>query len=349
MKTMIFKIKSRIEKELANYIKNLQSLHSLSTIAPVLYKNIKEFLFRKGKRVRPALFVISYLGFAKKIAPGFFRSAISLELLHDFMLVHDDIIDKSDTRRGKPSMHRMFNKFLQGRKNIKFNGEDLTIVAGDVMYAMALHAFLAVREDLKRKEAALKKLIEAALYTGSGEFIELAYGMDKIERITKEQIYTVYDLKTANYTFATPLCMGAILAGAKKNDSNSLFEFGICVGRAFQIKDDIIGIFGKESDIGKPNLTDLKESKKTILIWQAYRATNKKNKKVIKRILSKHDVNRDDLERVQKIILDSGALEYAKKEIEALILKAQGILQRSKMKVYYKRLLSAYVADILAV
>ena len=157
--------------------------------------------------------MIGYLGYAGKTAPSLYRSAASLELLHDFMLVHDDIIDKSDTRRGQPSMHALLNKYLKNHRDIKFTGEDLAIIAGDVMYAMALHAFLSVREDPKNKEASFKKLIEAALYTGTGEFIELILSLKNIDAITKNDIYKIYDLKTANYTFSTPLVMGATLAG----------------------------------------------------------------------------------------------------------------------------------------
>src|SRR4030042_1567895 len=106
---MIKGIKNRIEKNLKSYIGDLDKLYSLSRISPLLAKNIKEFVLREGKRVRPILFIIGYLAYAKKQAPFLYRSAVSIELLHDFMLIHDDIIDKSDTRRGKPSLHKKLN------------------------------------------------------------------------------------------------------------------------------------------------------------------------------------------------------------------------------------------------
>ena len=107
------------------------------------------------------MFIIGYLSFAKKAARGLYTSALSIELLHDFMLVHDDIIDKSKTRRGKPSMHKMLDNHLAKFKNIKFSGQDLGIVVGDVMYAIAINAFLAINEDFTRKQRALKRFIEA--------------------------------------------------------------------------------------------------------------------------------------------------------------------------------------------
>lgn len=345
---MFLEIKNRVESELSRYILSIDRLYSLNKISPILFKHIKDFVSGDGKRIRPILFIIGYLGFAKKVAPGLYRSALSLELLHDFMLVHDDIIDKSQTRRGRPSMHAALNQYLAGYKGtIKFNGQDLSIVAGDVMYAMAIHAFLSVKEDMQRKETALKKLIEAVIYTGSGEFIELLYGVKNIEEISKADIYKIYDLKTANYTFASPLSIGAILAGAKKDQIEKLFNYGIYLGRAFQIKDDILGIFGSEDEIGKSNLTDLQEAKKTILIWYAYNNSTKENKSTIKSILSKAKVDKRDLLKMRKIITKSGALDYAQKEIARLLKKAQTINASSKMYPPYKNFLYNYSLKIL--
>jgi geranylgeranyl diphosphate synthase type I len=345
---MFLRIKNRINKELKGFILGIDKSYSLSKIAPLLYRSIKEFALRDGKRIRPILFLIGYLGFAKKAPAGFYRSAVSLELLHDFMLVHDDIIDKSLTRRGKPSMHAMLNSYLGRYKNIKFNGQDLAIVIGDVMYALALHAFLSVTEDAQNKEAALKKLIEAAIYTGSGELIELLCGIKDIDKVTKQDIYRIYDFKTANYTFASPLSIGATLAGAEKGQINRLFNYGIYLGRAFQIKDDYLGIFGVQAKTGKDNLTDLKESKKTILIWYAYTHSNEKNKAGIKRILAKKDLNKNDLYRMRRIIVSCGAVDYAKKEIAKLIKKAFLLNKSSAMHPKYRRFLEAYSRETLA-
>jgi geranylgeranyl diphosphate synthase type I len=298
--------------------------------------------------VRPILFVLGYLGFAKKIAQGLYTSALSLELLHDFMLVHDDIIDKSDTRRSKPSMHKMLNDYLANYKNVKFNGQDLAIVLGDVMYAMAIQALLSIKENKERKERALKKLIEAAIFTGSGEFIELLYGVKDILKITKEDIYKIYDLKTAHYTFAIPLSAGAILAGASQKEINRLTKYGIYLGRAFQIKDDILGMFGDETKIGKSTLTDLQEAKKTILIWYAYNNTERKNKMLTRRILSRERVNRKELLEMRKIILSSGALDYAKEEVADFMQKAYRLIKSSQMDARYKTLLYEYSQEILS-
>ncbi len=347
MKTMLIKIKNRIEKEIPAYLNRLDMACRLSRASPLLFNTIREFLLRSGKRIRPILFIIGYLGFAKKIALGLYSSALSMEFLHDFLLVHDDIIDKSDIRRGKPAMHKILNNYLKKYKGIKFNGQDLAIVAGDVIYSISFHSFLSIKEDPFRKEAALKKLIEAAMYTGSGEFIELICGAKDIGKITKEEIYQVYYYKTAYYTFAAPLAMGAILAGASKKESDILFRYGICLGRAFQIKDDILGMFSHESQIGKSILTDLKEAKKTILIWQAYNNSGSIIKKEIRQILAKSNTQKNDLLRIRDIITGSKALDSVKNEILRLIESSKRELAHSKMSNRHKKMLDAYSQKIL--
>lgn len=346
---MFLEIKNRIEQELAAYIRDIDKTYCLNKLSPILFSNIKEFILRDGKRIRPILFCIAYRGYSGKTPPGLYRSALSLELLHDFMLVHDDIIDKSDTRRGKPSMHSQLNRCLKTGKNIKFNGEDLSIVIGDVMYAMALDAFLAVKENPARKELILRKLISAAFYTGCGEFIELLLGARPLKSITKNDIYKIYDYKTANYTFASPLSMGAHLAGANGLQIKKLFDYGMCLGRAFQIKDDIIGTFSQKAKIGKSNLTDVSEAKKTILIWYAYNHCDKADKAAIERIFSDKNAGGKELIKIRRIISDSGSLNYARREIKQLLNRSDDIMQSLNMRNKYRDTLIKFSRKILYV
>jgi geranylgeranyl diphosphate synthase type I len=344
---MFLKIQKNIEKELAAYIGSINKLYSLNRLSPTLFKNIKEFICRDGKRIRPVLFCIGYLGFSKKTPPGLYRSALSLELLHDFMLVHDDIIDKSDKRRGKPTLHILFNKFLKKNKKIKFSGEDLAIVAGDVMYAMALDAFCAVKEDMRRKENTLKKLFLAALYTGSGEFIELLLGIKPIEKVTRQDIYKIYDYKTANYTFASPLTMGATLAGAKPRQIEKLRSYGMLLGRAFQIKDDIIGTFGAVKETGKSNLTDIQEAKRTLLAWYAFNHAAAKDRLLIQKIMKNKSTRKTQLLKMRKIIKDTGALDYAQNQIKSLYARAAAQISSLNMDPKYKQALEDFSRKIL--
>ncbi|TRZ95526.1 polyprenyl synthetase family protein [bacterium] len=345
---MIEKIKNKIEKSLKSFARSIDKRYGLQVISPIVPKNIAEFILRPGKRIRPILFVIGYLGFSKKPAAGLYTSALSFELLHDFMLVHDDIIDKSDLRRGRPSMHAMLKKYIAHDQRVKFNGQDLAIVIGDVIYAISIDAMLKIRENYQRKEKALKQLIRATIYTGSGEFIELLCGGKKLNATTKEVIYKIYDYKTAYYTFSCPLSTGAILAGASPKEINTISRYGIYLGRAFQIKDDILGMFSQEQETGKSTLSDLQEAKKTLLIWYAYNHSARKLKAEIQRIYNKRIVNISDLKIMRRLIISSGALEFARKEITVLANKASGLIKSSRMKKTYRDFLYHYSQQILS-
>jgi len=336
---MLNQTKFKLDQELVSYASRLDQDYRLKNISPLLSAKIKDYILRPGKRIRPTLFIMGYLAYSRKPASGLFRSALSIELLHDFMLIHDDIIDKSDLRRGKPAMHKIFNDHFAKMRNIKFNGQDLAIVVGDILYALAMDAFLEIQEKPERKEKALRKFVHAALYTGCGEFIEMVCGAKTIEKISQADIYKIYDLKTAYYTFAYPLSIGATLAGANEDQIKKIFDYGVYLGRAFQIQDDILGMFADEKKIGKSILSDLQEAKKTLLIWRASRTADLANRKKIKQVLLKEKVALSDLVKMREIIKNSGSLDYARKQIKTLNNQAVKICTTLTIPPEYKKFL----------
>lgn len=346
---MLKQIRKKLDLELKTFFKEADKKYNLSKLSPILYDYIKDFCLRDGKRIRPMLFVLGYLGFSKKKPANLYKSALSLELLHDFLLVHDDIIDKSALRRGKPAMHTMFNKYVKKYKDPKFTGVDLAIIAGDIIYALSIDAFLSVKERQKNKEAAFNQFIKSMVLTGTGEFIEVLLGAESLSKIKKEDIYKIYDYKTAHYTFSSPIATGCILAGANQTEVKKLISYGMDIGRAFQIRDDILGIMASEKETGKCCLADLQESKKTLILWQAYSKANNKNKATIKKIMDKQKVTQKDLKEVQSIIIRTKALDYAKKEIKRLVNEAHKTLQTSKIKPSVKKEILLFGEKILNV
>lgn len=346
---MLEKIKNNIELSLSRFAADLDKTYRLSGISPLLNKSIKNFILRKGKRLRPLLFALSYLGYSPRPAKGLYESAVALELTHNFLLIHDDIIDKSGFRRGEPSMHKMLDSSLAAYRNIKFSGNDLAIVIADIIYAMAVNLFLSIDENKERKEKAMKKFSEIVIYTGAGQFIELLYGAKSINRIKKEDIYKIYDLKTAYYSFSYPLSLGAVLAGEKEKELKELFEYGRLIGRAFQIKDDILNLFAMEKETGKPALTDLKEAKKTILLELTYQRLSPKGKVRINEILNKKLLDSKDISSLREIISDSASLKSAKQEISSCLDRAKKIGALLKMRPSYKKPLETYSEELLRI
>ncbi|MDD5439988.1 MAG: polyprenyl synthetase family protein, partial [Candidatus Omnitrophica bacterium] len=302
---MLATIKKRIQREMSGYFKSLERAYPAEIFSPVLFRHIRAFLSRKAKRMRPVFFIVGYRGTSKNVPRGLYRSAVSVELLHNFVLIHDDIIDRSPVRRDRLSMHAALDHYLATRRHVNYGGRDLALIAGDILYALGIANFLAVKADPARKEAALQKLMEAAVYTGSGEFLELLAGSKNPGSITRENIYRIYDLKTGIYSFAAPLTTGALLAGAGKKDLDILYRCGIYAGRAFQIKDDIADIIGSGDNGAADTLADLRESRRTILIWYAYHNSGARTRLALTRLIEKKFLSETDLLTKRTIIIDS--------------------------------------------
>ena len=174
------------------------------------------------------------------------------------------------------------------------------------------------------KIRALSKINQEFIDTGYGQIIDV-FG-EVMEKVDEKHVMLVHYYKTGKYTYETPLHVGAILAGAKEEELNVLTEYAIPAGIAFQMQDDILGMYGDEYRIGKPADSDLKEGKKTLLIVKALEKGNKKQKAILEDLLGKTHIKNEELELARKIIIDTGSLEYSKKTALRLVMKAKNKL-----------------------
>jgi geranylgeranyl diphosphate synthase type I len=338
---MLNSLRKKIDQSLASFLTRVEKDYRLHLVNPILYNSIREFSLREGKRIRPLLLILSYKGYlprGRKVPPSLYHASTCIEFLHNFMLIHDDIIDCSDLRRGKPTMHRILRKTIACSNPDKL-GTDLAIIAGDIVYALAIDAFLSIKEEPVRKERALKYFIQTAAFTAMGEFIDTVGGVDTLAHVHEKDVFLNYSLKTARYTFDCPLVTGAILAGAPEREIKRLAEFGLLIGQAFQIQDDIIGIYETEKKIGKSILSDLEEQKKTLLIVHAFRTLKGKKRAAFLKTFLKPKKNLADLETIKKILNDAGSLTYALDAVRTRTLKADKILTHLTMSPQYRNLI----------
>ena len=341
MAVSIDHIRQRIEISLASFLERVKKDYKLHLVSPILFESIKDFTLREGKRIRPLLLILSYKGYAqhkKNISKDIYNASTCMEFLHNFMLIHDDIIDCSNLRRGKPTMHKLLANAVKTDNPDKL-GRDLSIVAGDIVYALAIDAFLSINESLDRKERALKYFIQTAAFTAMGEFIDTLHGVESIDKVKEPDVYLNYTLKTARYTFDCPLVTGAILGGADNREIKKISEFAIMIGQAFQIQDDIIGIYESEKNIGKSILSDLAESKKTLLVCHAYEHLKGARRAQFLKCFSKKSKTFKDLVAVRKIFIDAGSLDYSLDAIKTRLEKSQKILSILKIMPTYRNLI----------
>lgn len=345
---MIERYLNKINAGIRRVLDEANRHYRLRQVSDHLFSFSREFVLRKGKRIRPLLFVLSYKGYAAKPTrdeDSLFTSAASIELLHDYMLIHDDVIDNSSLRRGKPTLHKMFDHKLRLPDRAKI-GKDLAIVAGDILFALAIASLTTVKENRRRKEETLRKLAETAAYTGAGEFIDIVSGHENIDDLTEDRIFLNYTLKTARYTFECPLLMGAILAGAPASEQNKLSRLGLAAGQAFQIYDDMLDLFATQDVIGKPVLTDLNESKKTLLVFMAYRNLRGKSRVQLRQILEKNNKTLADLDALRHLIVASGSYASCLDRMKKLQKKAMCLCDELKMKKAHKKALRSVIEKL---
>ena len=309
-KNQLNSLRERVNLKLEDYFKFKLDECDDQVIRNVIIK-LKEFTMNGGKRVRPILMIMGYNLFSE-INENIINASISIEMAQSFLLIHDDIMDQSDIRRGKPSFHRAVEKSLHldgaGRM-----AENIAISAGDLIDTFSHEALLRSGfpiENLLDADFQFSKIIED---TGKGQILDIYSSLEDV--YSEDRLLKLHFLKTARYTIQGPMLMGALLSGNKKY-LNEIEEFGKNAGIAFQLYDDMLGLFGDEKKTGKSIKSDVNEGKKTLLMIKAYESSDNITRKFIDKCLNSGDISDSDFEKLRKIVRDSGSLEYTKQKID---------------------------------
>ena len=314
--------KEKINQELDIFLnEKARQAKKISKDCEKLVKAVKEFTLRgQSKRIRALLVILSYKGFGGRGNKEIIKAASFIELIHSYLLIHDDIIDQDDLRRGKPTIHKYFEnivKFKLPKDKSEPFGVSMGILAGDVSCALGYEMLMKSKFPDKIKLKAIAKLNDLIFKVLQGETLDVFTQISK--QISKEKIYKVYEYKTAHYSFEQPLHIGGILAGACEKDFKKLSKYAIPIGIAFQIQDDLLGLFGEEKIIGKPIGSDLREGKKTLVISTAIKRSGKKDKEIIFQILGNKNITLRDIKKVRDIVRKTKALDDCQKLINNYI------------------------------
>ena len=279
------------------------------------YKDLEEFS-KGGKSIRPFFVYLGYLiglgikKMDKRQLENILPICLAYELIHNYFLIHDDIIDKSPIRRGRATIHRKYaNDYGQ------HYGVSQAIVIGDLAYVEAIKLFnqLNLKEQIKYKsQNVLNDIIIETIY---GQALDIQYSF---KRPNLDDIWKVAELKTARYSFVGPLTIGAILAQASKSQIRAIERYGMALGKAFQLKDDILGVFGDEKKLGKSTLSDMREGKNTLLFYKTLKLAKGKDLLFINKIWGSEKSNKEDLKTVQRIMESSKAKNWCENQIKSL-------------------------------
>ncbi len=315
----------RIDSFIKNYYDEKIS-SSQDDYARELYGVIAEYCLRDGKRIRPLLLLASYIGYRRffKKTDEVLKLAAVVELMHSFLLIQDDIIDRSETRRGGKSLHILLGEkygHLTHNPNI---GPDIAIVLADIIFSNAMEIIYSVRIDLKVKNRFLEIFSKTYEKTAWGQILDSLNSMVKTMERGNSAPMKIGLMKTAWYTIVYPMMMGYVLSGGKSNrELRAIEEFAIPLGEAFQIRDDILGVFGKEESTGKPGDSDILEGKFTMLIYYALEILGEGDGVAFSNLLLKKNKSAGDVSEVRNMLERSGALKKAMDRHGALIEEAR--------------------------
>lgn len=342
--------KEKVDPEIANVLDEIieKSKGDGKIIVDAL-KQVKKITLSGGKRLRPALMYWGYKGAGGKNEKEILKTSVSIELIHIFLLIHDDVIDKDAKRHGTETIHhrytRMGEKFPAIKDNAKHFGNSMGIIVGDIIGAVGNQIIYKSAFPAEGIVSALKKLqsIVATVAIGEAQDVIIEYK----GKASEKEVMDVYRNKTAKYTIEGPLHLGAILGGADKIILDKITKFSVPIGIAFQIQDDILGIFGSEKKIGKPVGSDIREGKQTILVIKALENSNKDQKAKLKFLLGKDDLTIAEIQEFRKIIVDTGSLEYSKNLVYSLIQEGKSHIDGIGFNDEAKKFLLA-IADYMA-
>jgi len=348
MKTELAAVNKALEEFLDT---RLEKAKSLGPSHIQYYGNIKEYLMRGGKRFRPIAVAIACKAVGGQIdKKSLYRTACSVEILHNASLLHDDLIDHDETRRGGPTFHARYREWYKSsisqdvEKAIHF-GMTAAILGGDTL--MNLGAMAITESDLEPDvgmpclgyyQKSFEELVEGVL---------LEMTMIDNPNTTSEMYLEMIRMKTA-VLLEKSLLMGGAIARASKSQMNALSEYGVKVGQAFQIQDDILGSFGDESKTGKAADGDIREGKKTFLLLEALRLCDAEQKKTLEKFLGDDKITDSEVEQVRGVFRESGALESAGKMMNMLLSEGQNALDSAEpsFKETYKQFM-LYLSNFL--
>ena len=298
---LLKKITDPIKEEFNNFEEYF--IKSLKSEVNLIDKVVTYVSKRKGKRFRPRLCILSSK-LCGEVNENTYMAASLIEMIHVATLIHDDIVDGADMRRGWPSVHKIW-------KN------KISILIGDYMFSMALSNVINI--DNKKALSVLSKTAERL---SRGEIMQIDKSMSR--KMTEDDYYKMVGDKTASL-FSASCEMGAIVSTRDQGKINALKTYGECIGTMFQIKDDLLDILGKEKEIGKPSMFDLKRNMMTLPLIYILSNMSKDEGKML-RIKLRRLSKSQDKRKIRKLIVELGGVDYAHKMINKFSDKAMNSL-----------------------
>ena len=293
------------------------------------YSELRDYFLSGGKRIRPLLCIATFNAFREKSDDEIVLPSIGVEFLHNASLIHDDIIDKDDFRRGKPAFHfrfRNYHKKYNLKKMVDFDfGNSIGIIGGDSAFFLGLEAYLFnnFEKDLNLK--AINYYEQAFIEIANGVLIET--DMVNQRNLKLPDYINMVSLKTGAL-IEKSILIGANYAKVDEKHIKDLSIYGMNLGIIFQIIDDILGTFGDEKITGKPTDSDIKKGKKTCLLIEAFNKLDQDDKHRLEELIENPNIAEDHVQEVKDLFLKADVLNSCKSLAKSYYNEAKNSLNR---------------------
>lgn len=324
MQQLMLSYKEEAERELKLFFESKLNSKDDAVVRPIV-EMIRDFTISGGKRIRPILVMSAHDLFAehnRNIA----KAAASFEISQSYFLIQDDVMDQSSMRRGKSSFHiDAWRRFFNNDPELRRIADNISIIAGDMAESYSHQVLLESDFPAERLLEANSELSKVFETTGEGQLVDVMSPF--MEEFTATDLMRLHMWKTSNYTVAGPLRMGTILSG-NTDYMNEINSFGSLVGVAFQIQDDILGLFGDEKTVGKSAKSDVNEGKRTLLMLKALENGSTDERKFIFDVLRSGNVSDQEFLRVRKIVEETGSLDFSVRISSMLVDRGKKYLEK---------------------
>ena len=307
-----------------------ETINHLQTIVP------------KGKLLRGIQILMAYEMTAGKLSEEAFNAAAALEIMQAGVLIQDDFMDNDYTRRGQRSVFAQFYDAgkTQGTVNPLLYGQSMATCVGDIAYFLAFELLNTTNNSI-----ILQSFSREWQLVGAGQMMDVDFSSRNYEP-TEKEVMTIYTYKTARYSFSLPLSIGAILGKADTSMINALDMVGEKMGILFQIKDDELGLFGDEKQLGKPIGSDIRENKKTLIRALLYQKATENEKKQMTQIFGKPDISENNIDYIKQLVKKYSVLESLYNKVDKMKKAINASIEELSITENYQSLLKELVVYI---
>ena len=323
MKTMRTRYCPAVECSIARYFDAKIACEKNAFIRECL-PLLKEYCLRPGKRIRPLLVLSAFEGYsARSAVEGMIDIAAAAEIMHAAFLVHDDIIDRAETRRGLPTLDRVLQRKL-GSARTPLAGHDEGIVFGDLLIYASMELTGSADIDPALKVSVMNETLDIYRRTAWGQALDIVCSKPEQVRADDVNPAAVSEMKTAYYTIAGPLRTGLRLSGKfTEEEGQRITRASLPLGIAFQLRDDLLGVFADEQAIGKSPDSDLAEGKYTLLVQKAVSMMSGSDAGRFNALFSGEAPSASDVAEMRSLIEKSGAKDFCAEEVGRMVSDAR--------------------------